>query len=118
MSGLTFVVTAVRLNRRTRQRTADPHPVRVQAAPGTVYENCRTAEQVRQAYEVLANETDDSTPEVAQVLAVDTYVPVCAWCPDARDLTAAARGAGFEVTHVLCAACAARMEQQAAGRES
>jgi 3-methyladenine DNA glycosylase Tag len=112
VSGLVFVVTVQQLNRRTRQRTGDPQPVRVTAAADSVFANCRTAEQVRQAYETFANETDERTPEVAEVLQVQTYVPVCAWCPDAAELTAAARGAGFDVTHVMCWSCAQRMEQQ------
>lgn len=110
MTGITFLVTAVRLNRRTRQRTSDPQPVQLSTDPGSIYSNCRTPEQVQQAYEAFANETDDCTPEVAQVLHVQTFVPVCAWCPDADDLTAAARGAGFDVTHAMCPACIVRWQ--------
>lgn len=110
MNGISFVVTAVRLNRRTRQRTADPQQVHVGTGPESVYANCRTAEQVGQAYEAFANETDERTPEVAQVLHVQTFVPVCSWCPDAADLTAAARGAGFDVTHAMCPACLVRWQ--------
>lgn len=42
---------------------------------------------------------------------IDTLEPVkvCAWCPNAAQLTADAQEAGFVVTHGLCAACSERV---------
>jgi hypothetical protein len=37
---------------------------------------------------------------------------VCAWCPDNRERTAAARADGFNVSHTMCAACAQRMKDE------
>lgn len=39
-------------------------------------------------------------------------ITVCGWCPDLADQTAAARAHGYDVSHGLCAACAAKLEGQ------
>lgn len=38
---------------------------------------------------------------------VKPIVTVCGWCPDRAEQTAAARALGFDVSHGMCAACAA-----------
>lgn len=37
---------------------------------------------------------------------------VCSYCPDAFQRTAEAHAQGYDVTHVICPACVAKMEQE------
>lgn len=39
------------------------------------------------------------------------FATVCSWCPDAQEQTESARANGFDVTHTICSACAARFER-------
>lgn len=41
-----------------------------------------------------------------------TMIVVCAWCPDAREQTAAATRLGYVVSHGLCPACTAKLVQE------
>lgn len=40
---------------------------------------------------------------------VKRIVTICGWCPDRIERTVAARAHGFDVSHGLCEACAARL---------
>jgi len=57
---------------------------------------------------------DPAPPDRAQVARTPfadrprPLVTICAWCYDAAHQTAAARANGFDVSHTICPACAAR----------
>ena len=53
------------------------------------------------------------TPPPGPKRAVEApLVVVCAWHEDAKEQTAVAIAAGFEVTHGLCKNCQARLKQE------
>lgn len=49
--------------------------------------------------------------------AMPPFITICGWCPDSVEQTAAARARGFEVSHGICQACAARVDAELAERE-
>lgn len=49
---------------------------------------------------------------------VTPLVTVCGYCPDRVEQTAAARAHGFEVSHGMCVACAARLHAEMDRREA
>jgi hypothetical protein len=49
---------------------------------------------------------------VERVAVLPTLVQICAWCPDARELTRAVHNAGRTTTHTICPACMAKLRDE------
>jgi len=75
-----------------------------------VCERCGIDEDDPRGEQACASVESESPYHRFQKATPSEIVTICAWCPDARTLTAFYRSIGQLVSHGVCAACAAKQE--------
>lgn len=58
---------------------------------------------------VLPASADRAIFEAIKGVAAPRLFTICAWCPNVRERTLAAKAEGAQVTHVICPRCKARL---------